>query len=145
MAPHSSVLSWRIPWTERPGGLQSVASQSRTLPSDLALGAAAAMLPGSPPHPCLAPGCRGSGPWILTWPRILPLLGSPSPRGPLAAGGPLWARAVSGTELQKGGDLGWASDSLLLHGWQQRRSQGRAGQPGFHSPSRVHATKDGFF
>ena len=24
MAPHSSILAWRIPWTEEPGGLQSV-------------------------------------------------------------------------------------------------------------------------
>ena len=24
MAPHSSTLAWRIPWTEEPGGLQSV-------------------------------------------------------------------------------------------------------------------------
>ena len=23
MATHSSVLAWRIPWTEEPGGLQS--------------------------------------------------------------------------------------------------------------------------
>ena len=23
MATHSSILSWRIPWTEEPGGLQS--------------------------------------------------------------------------------------------------------------------------
>ena len=22
MAPHSSTLAWRIPWTEEPGGLQ---------------------------------------------------------------------------------------------------------------------------
>ena len=22
MAPHSSILAWRIPWTEEPGGLQ---------------------------------------------------------------------------------------------------------------------------
>ena len=29
-APHSSTLAWRIPWTEEPGGLQSVGSQSRT-------------------------------------------------------------------------------------------------------------------
>ena len=27
MAPHSSVLAWRIPWTEEPGGLQSTGSQ----------------------------------------------------------------------------------------------------------------------
>ena len=27
MATHSSVLAWEIPWTEDPGGLQSVGSQ----------------------------------------------------------------------------------------------------------------------
>ena len=27
MATHSSVLAWEIPWTERPGGLQSMGSQ----------------------------------------------------------------------------------------------------------------------
>ena len=27
MAAHSSILTWRIPWTEEPGGLQSVGSQ----------------------------------------------------------------------------------------------------------------------
>ena len=26
MAPHSSTLAWKIPWTEKPGGLQSVVS-----------------------------------------------------------------------------------------------------------------------
>ena len=26
----SSILAWRIPWTEEPGGLQSTGSQSRT-------------------------------------------------------------------------------------------------------------------
>ena len=26
-APHSSILAWRIPWTEEPGGLQSMGSQ----------------------------------------------------------------------------------------------------------------------
>ena len=29
MATHSSILAWRIPWTEEPGGLQSIGSQSR--------------------------------------------------------------------------------------------------------------------
>ena len=28
MAAHSSVLAWRIPWTEEPGGLQAMGSQS---------------------------------------------------------------------------------------------------------------------
>ena len=27
MAIHSSILDWEIPWTEEPGGLQSMASQ----------------------------------------------------------------------------------------------------------------------
>ena len=26
-ATHSSILTWRIPWTEKPGGLQSIGSQ----------------------------------------------------------------------------------------------------------------------
>ena len=31
MATHSSILPWRIPWTEEPGGLQSMGLQkSRT-------------------------------------------------------------------------------------------------------------------
>jgi len=28
MATHSSLLSWRIPWTEKPDGLQSMGSQA---------------------------------------------------------------------------------------------------------------------
>ena len=27
LATHSSILAWGIPWTEEPGGLQSVESQ----------------------------------------------------------------------------------------------------------------------
>ena len=26
MAPHSSTLAWKIPWTQEPGGLQSMGS-----------------------------------------------------------------------------------------------------------------------
>ena len=36
MATQSSILAWRIPWAEEPGGLQSMRSQSRTRLSDLA-------------------------------------------------------------------------------------------------------------
>ena len=28
MATHSSILAWRIPWMEEPGGLQSMGSQT---------------------------------------------------------------------------------------------------------------------
>ena len=34
MAIHSSTLPWKIPWTEEPGGLLSMGSQSRTRLSD---------------------------------------------------------------------------------------------------------------
>ena len=27
MAPHSNIPAWRIPWTEEPGGLQSMGSK----------------------------------------------------------------------------------------------------------------------
>ena len=29
-ATHSGILAWRIPWTEKPGGLQSLGSQLDT-------------------------------------------------------------------------------------------------------------------
>ena len=34
MATHSSTLAWKIPWTETPGRLQSMGSQSQTRLSD---------------------------------------------------------------------------------------------------------------
>ena len=36
MATHSSILTWRIPWTEEPRRPQSMGSQSLTQLSDLA-------------------------------------------------------------------------------------------------------------
>ena len=29
MATHSSILAWRIPWTEEPGRIQSIGSQKK--------------------------------------------------------------------------------------------------------------------
>ena len=40
MATHSGILAWRIPWTQEPGGLQSIALQSWTLQKRLSLQAA---------------------------------------------------------------------------------------------------------
>ena len=34
MATYSSILAWRIPWAEEPGGLQSPGLQSETRLSD---------------------------------------------------------------------------------------------------------------
>ena len=36
MATYSSIFAWSNPWTEEPGGLRSIGSQSRTPLSDLA-------------------------------------------------------------------------------------------------------------
>ena len=35
MATHSSILAWRIPGTEEPGGLPSMGSQSQTVLEEL--------------------------------------------------------------------------------------------------------------
>ena len=53
MATHSSVLAWRIPWTEEPGGLQSTGS--RELDKTEA--------PGM--HVCIRPHWRGGG-WFCS-------------------------------------------------------------------------------
>ena len=37
MAPHSSTLAWKIPWTEEPGGLPSVGSHRVGHDSDFTL------------------------------------------------------------------------------------------------------------
>ena len=43
MTTHSSTLAWRIPWTEEPGGLQSIGSQSQTLLKQLSMHAPRAL------------------------------------------------------------------------------------------------------
>ena len=35
MSTHSSSLAWRIPWTEEPGGLQSMGSQESAMTKQL--------------------------------------------------------------------------------------------------------------
>ena len=45
MAAHSSILTWRIPWTEEPGGSQSMGSVSK---SWTGLTDFPSRLPGSP-------------------------------------------------------------------------------------------------
>ena len=30
MATHSGILAWKVPWTEEPGGLQSMGSQRKS-------------------------------------------------------------------------------------------------------------------
>ena len=35
MATHSSILAWRIPWTKKPGGLQSIGLQESDMTEQL--------------------------------------------------------------------------------------------------------------
>ena len=77
MATHSSVLAWRIPWTEEPGGLQlwgheeSDMTERRTAAGDrlqddsLVYTSDASMLVALPLHGSF---CRGS-PWGSSWSR----------------------------------------------------------------------------
>ena len=68
MAAHSSILAWRIPWMEEPGGLQSTGSQrvghdlnSHLLPICFAYGnkhVSARLSQFFPPSPSLAVASR---------------------------------------------------------------------------------------
>ena len=37
MATHSSILAWKIPWTEEPGGLKSMGSQCQSQSTHIAV------------------------------------------------------------------------------------------------------------
>ena len=47
MATHSSILAWRIPWTEEPGGLESMGSQGSDTTEGLSMHACGLPLPSS--------------------------------------------------------------------------------------------------
>ena len=59
MATPSSILAWRIPWMEDPGGLQSIESQSQTQLKQLSTHAVM--------HSLLLD--RGTSPVTSLWPR----------------------------------------------------------------------------
>ena len=77
MATHSSTLAWKIPWTEEPGKLQSMGSQSQTQLKDFTF--------TSQFH------------WRRKWhPTPVFLPGESQGRGSLV-GCPLWGRTESDT------------------------------------------------
>ena len=53
MATHSSILTWRIPWTEEPGGIQSMRSQR--VGHDCATSFHFLFSLDIRPHPCILP------------------------------------------------------------------------------------------
>ena len=74
MATHSSILAWRIPWTEEPGGLQSMKSQRVGHTHKVTLSCKVVPLPK---RPCVLTGgaqgdrepCR-----LMSWPQGAPPL-----------------------------------------------------------------------
>ena len=62
MATHSSILPWRVLWTEEPGGLLSMGLQSRTRLKRLSMNACIGEGNGNPlQYSCLeSPGDRGA-------------------------------------------------------------------------------------
>ena len=49
MAAHSNILAWKIPWTEEPGGLQSVGLQRVGYPLQYSWASLVAQLVKNPP------------------------------------------------------------------------------------------------
>ena len=50
MATHSSILDWEIPWTEEPGGLQSLGCKESDMTKQLTLSDFLYYLPPTPPQ-----------------------------------------------------------------------------------------------
>ena len=71
VAIHSSILAWRIPWTEEPGGLQSMGSQRVT--QDWAMFTYFFIWPPHPSSPVWNSPASNS---LLRWPIQSPSLGS---------------------------------------------------------------------
>ena len=59
-AIHSTILAWRIPWTEEPGGLKSVGSQSQTRLKQLSTHACC-LFTTSQLHPLVIPSPLSKG------------------------------------------------------------------------------------
>ena len=59
MTTHSSTLAWKIPWTEKPGGLQSMGSQQ----SWTGLNIHACMCRDSYEAAAIPNACRGQALW----------------------------------------------------------------------------------
>ena len=63
MATHSSILAWRIPWTEEPGGLLSMGSQSQTRLKRLSMHACIGEGNGNPLQCSCLENLRDGGAW----------------------------------------------------------------------------------
>ena len=83
MATHSSILVWRLPWTEEPGGLQSTGSQRTQLRDWHFHSSSAGLLP-----------LEGPAPTYLLALSVIPLL---QPSGESKRAG--WVSCLAGASL----------------------------------------------
>ena len=96
MATYSRILAWRVPWTEEPGGLQPMGSQSRN------------PLSTHTPHSLRLPGTfssegrAGRGPWVSSYPTPFFCSARRNSKRSLSAWLPS-AVSVSGWDLLSGG------------------------------------------
>ena len=76
MATHSSILAWRIPWTEEPRGLQSMGSQR--IPQDRATNTFTVFTTSATWGPCLAHAAATTAKSLQSCPTLYdPIDGSP--------------------------------------------------------------------
>ena len=116
MTAHSSIFSWRIPWTKEPGGLQSMGLQSQTRLSDWCFQKDSGHLSGTRALP-KAPGPH-------------PLPQSALPATVLQAGltEPMWVKTRS---YKRRSDFTWTSAPDLWRLWLGRGP----GRPRLVSPT----------
>ena len=70
MATHSSILAWRIPWAEEPGGLLSIGSQSQTWLKRLSMHACIGEGNGNPLQYSCLENPMGRGAWWAAVHRV---------------------------------------------------------------------------
>ena len=111
MATHSSILAWRMPWTEEPGGLQFLGSHSGTQLSDSHFDFS------------LSVGLVDISPLYRHSSIISELLGNFSlPTWESDSVGPVWGPGISGDFLKKSLQVilmsSWSGEALACFSWQ---------------------------
>ena len=139
LATHSIILAWKIPWTEEPGRLQSMGSQSQTRLSWHTLSTARrpSLNWHSKPSWCV----RGSPTVLASSSALAPVLSvqpasAPSPSFPSWALPPVsLANSHSSLSLSSQRALLWPVTSLTPTGWSSHLS---LSWDSLHTPCRCH-------
>ena len=128
MAPHSSTLAWKIPWTEEPGGLQSMGSLrvGHDWSNSLSLFTFMHWRWKWQPTPVFLPGeSQGQG---RLWAAVYVVTQSRTRLKWLSSSSLLyWALHLHGLLLSSGDPVRWRESSFLFHRWDDRVTQPRSG------------------